>query len=97
MGREDASWFDVFSCIVSLSRDCVLPADPGGYGGADHCWEQASLDPKMQTVEDLEVRRKAQHMGMLKFAKQELSLSLMAGRNAFEVLPSAQALLSALS
>jgi hypothetical protein len=42
---------------------------------------QASVNPKVKTVEELQGRRKNLHMGMLKLAREELALSLQAALN----------------
>jgi hypothetical protein len=48
--------------------------------------EQASVNPKAETVEELQGRRKALHMGMLKLAREDLALALQAAINASVVL-----------
>ncbi len=48
---------------------------------------QASVNPKAETVEELQRRRKHLHMGMLKLAKEDLSLALQAAYNAHLVKP----------
>jgi hypothetical protein len=47
---------------------------------------QASVNPKAETVEELQGRRKGLHMGMLKLAREDLALTLQAGIDAFTVL-----------
>ena len=42
---------------------------------------QASVNPKAETVEELQGRRKHLHMGMMKLAKQDLALALQAARD----------------
>jgi hypothetical protein len=46
---------------------------------------QASVNPKAETVEELLGRRKALHMGMLKLAREDLTLTLQAGIDAYAV------------
>ena len=68
----------------------ALPARPGpahlacvGGGG------QASVNPKAETVEELQGRRKHLHMGMLRLAREDLNLTLTAAFDTFSVhLPS---------
>ncbi len=55
------------ACLLAL-----LPL-PDGNG------VQASVNPKAETVEELQGRRKTLHMGMLKLAVDDLSLKLQAG------------------
>ena len=63
--------------------------DRGGCegGGVWGVWGvgQASLNPKVETVEELQSRRKNLHMGMVKLARQDLSLTLQAALDAFLV------------
>jgi hypothetical protein len=40
------------------------------------CAEQASINPKIETVEELEQRRKRLHLGMCKLLQEDLSLYL---------------------
>ncbi len=44
------------------------------------------MNPKAETVEELQGRRKGLHMGMLKLAREDLALTLQAGIDAFTVL-----------
>ncbi len=44
------------------------------------------MNPKAETVEELLARRKNLHMGMLKLAKEDLTLTLQAAIDAFTVL-----------
>ncbi len=46
---------------------------------------QASVNPKAETVEELQGRRKHLHMGMLKLAREDLALLLQAGIGDFTV------------
>ena len=46
---------------------------------------QASVNPKADTVEELQGRRKALHLGMHKLAQQDLALALQAEQAAYEV------------
>ncbi len=46
---------------------------------------QASVNPKAETVEELQGRRKHLHMGMLKLAREDLALLLQAGVDDFTV------------
>ncbi len=46
---------------------------------------QASVNPKAETVEELQGRRKQLHMGMLKLAREDLSFALLAALDAFQV------------
>ncbi len=48
---------------------------------------QASVNPKAETVEELQGRRKALHMGMLKLAREDLALALQAEHDSSVVLP----------
>ena len=48
---------------------------------------QASVNPKADTVEELQGRRKALHLGMHKLAQQDLALALQAEQAAYEVPP----------
>ncbi len=57
----------------------------GCFGGALRA--QASVNPKAETVEELQGRRKALHMGMLKLAREDLALTLQAGIDDFNVTP----------
>ncbi len=52
------------------------------------CGAQASVNPKAETVEELQMRRKALHMGMCKLLREDLSLlaDVMAAKNDGEVL-----------
>jgi hypothetical protein len=43
------------------------------------------VNPKAETVEELLGRRKALHMGMLKLAREDLTLTLQAGIDAYAV------------
>ena len=47
---------------------------------------QASVNPKAETVEELQRRRKHLHMGMLKLAREDLSLALQAAYNTHLVI-----------
>ncbi len=47
---------------------------------------QASVNPKAETVEELQGRRKALHVGMMKLVREDLSLLLQAGIDAHTVL-----------
>ncbi len=42
------------------------------------------MNPKAETVEELQARRKNLHMGMLKLAKEDLALTLQTANNAFK-------------
>jgi hypothetical protein len=46
---------------------------------------QASVNPKAETVEELQERRKNLHMGMLKLAREDLALTLQNAINTFKV------------
>ena len=46
---------------------------------------QASVNPKAETVEELQGRRKHLHMGMLKLAREDAALTLTAASDAFSV------------
>ena len=46
------------------------------------------MNPKAETVEELQERRKNLHMGMLKLAREDLALTLQNAINAFKVPPS---------
>ena len=60
--------------------------DRGGCeGGGVWGVGQASLNPKVETVEELQSRRKNLHMGMVKLARQDLSLTLQAALDEFSV------------
>jgi hypothetical protein len=48
---------------------------------------QASVNPKAETVEELQGRRKALHIGMCKLAMEDLSRDIHAGLDAFSVIP----------
>ena len=48
---------------------------------------QASVNPKVETVEELQGRRKTLHMGMFKLAREDLALSLQGAYGAFLVRP----------
>ena len=48
---------------------------------------QASVNPKVETVEELQARRKNLHLGMMKLAKEDLNLVLQAAYAAFMVPP----------
>jgi hypothetical protein len=55
--------------------------------GARGAWgTQASVNPKAETVEELQGRRKGLHMGMVKLAKEDLNLTLQAAFDAYTVL-----------
>ena len=43
------------------------------------------MNPKAETVEELQGRRKNLHMGMLKLAREDLALSLQGAYDAFVV------------
>jgi hypothetical protein len=43
------------------------------------------VNPKAETVEELQGRRKALHMGMLKLAREDLNLTLQAAQDSFQV------------
>ena len=43
------------------------------------------MNPKAETVEELQGRRKHLHMGMLKLAREDLNLTLTAAFDAFSV------------
>ncbi len=72
---------------VDGCRGCVLRVGPSGLAGVvgPGVRGQASVNPKAETVEELQGRRKALHMGMLKLAREDLSLTLHAGLDAFAV------------
>ena len=55
--------------------------------GCGACGMQASVNPKAETVEELQARRKNLHMGMMKLAKEDLALSLQARNEDFAVRP----------
>ena len=44
------------------------------------------MNPKAETVEELRGRRKALHVGMMKLAREDLTLRLQAGIDAHTVL-----------
>ena len=44
------------------------------------------MNPKAETVEELQGRRKALHVGMMKLVREDLSLLLQAGLDAHTVL-----------
>jgi hypothetical protein len=46
---------------------------------------QASVNPKAETVEELQGRRKALHLGMLKLAREDLARTLGASIDDFKV------------
>jgi hypothetical protein len=48
---------------------------------------QASVNPKAETVEELQGRRKGLHMGMLKLAREDLALALQAEHDSSVVQP----------
>ncbi len=48
---------------------------------------QASVNPKAETVEELLSRRKNLHMGMVKLAREDLSLTLQAEIDSHKVTP----------
>ena len=50
-------------------------------------WMQASVNPKAETVEELQARRKNLHIGMVKLAREDLSLYLQAALDAHAVTP----------
>ncbi len=50
------------------------------------------MNPKAETVEELQGRRKNLHMGMLKLAKEDLALTLQAAIDAYAVLSRCSAL-----
>ncbi len=43
------------------------------------------MNPKAETVEELQARRKNLHMGMLKLAREDLTLALQTALDAFAV------------
>ncbi len=43
------------------------------------------MNPKAETVEELQERRKNLHMGMLKLAREDLALTLQNAINTFKV------------
>ncbi len=45
---------------------------------------QASVNPKAETVEELQGRRKALHLGMIKLVREDLSLALQAAYDEFQ-------------
>ena len=45
------------------------------------------MNPKAETVEELQERRKNLHMGMLKLAREDLALTLQNAVNAFKAPP----------
>ncbi len=47
---------------------------------------QASVNPKAETVEELQGRRKSLHLGMIKLAREDLALRLQAGIDTHTVL-----------
>jgi hypothetical protein len=48
---------------------------------------QASVNPKAETVDELQARRKHLHMGMLNLAQEDLSLTLQAANDDYKVRP----------
>ncbi len=48
---------------------------------------QASVNPKAETVEELQARRKNLHIGMIKLAREDLSLTLQAALDTHKVTP----------
>ncbi len=66
---------------------CVVPCVPRGTGRLDVCFwggvgGQASVNPKAETVEELQGRRKNLHLGMMKLAREDLALQLHAAHDA---------------
>ena len=51
------------------------------------CVGQASVNPKVETVEELLARRKNLHLGMMKLAMEDLALVLQAAYAAYLVPP----------
>ena len=48
---------------------------------------QASVNPKAETVEELQSRRKRLHLGMVKLAREDLERQALQAQDAFKVSP----------
>ena len=64
-------------------RRAVRAAVCGAPGWVFRVWGvQASVNPKAETVEELQGRRKNLHLGMMKLAREDLALLLTAAHDA---------------
>ncbi len=71
---------------VQMQRNELVTGCGRGCGrGCEGYGVQASVNPKAETVEELQGRRKALHMGMLKLAREDLALVLQAAHDAYLV------------
>jgi hypothetical protein len=65
---------------------CAVLCGRAGVGESLVAWGwQASVNPKAETVEELQGRRKGLHLGMVKLAREDLALDLQSATDAFVV------------
>jgi hypothetical protein len=74
-------------CVHSAAGPATSRGDCEGSSVMWCAVGQASVNPKVETVEELLGRRKNLHMGMTKLARDDLALSLQNGIEAFAVAP----------